>query len=217
MKSKNLISIIITLAVIIFTFGNSNAQLLNISVKGGYNLSDISGDYPYETKNKSGFNFYVSKDIINLLVLTLSGEAGYTQKGYDEDMIITNKFGVETGREEFHNKLNYIDISILGKVKIPGIIVFPYLLAGPSLGFKVGSSVSSSGTEPINFPEREQFLEDFKSTSFGFKFGLGVEIGLPVISILAEGRYNPDITTSYEKDNIKVKNRVFEFLLGVKF
>jgi len=218
MFQKNLLLAIVTLVLFSVSISNLNAQLLNLTVKAGYNLSDVSGNYPVETNNKSGFSFYVEKDIINLLVVTLSGEAGYIQKGFDEEVIITNKFGVETGRGDIHYKLGYIDLSVLGKLRVPGGIVYPYILAGPTLGFKVSSGVSSSLSELNEFVAgQEQFVSDFKSTSFGIKVGLGIEVSLPLISILAEGRYNPDLTSSYDKNNIQLKNRVYEFLLGVKF
>lgn len=219
MNKIKLLTASLIILISIFITGNSNAQLLNLTVKGGLNLSDISGDnfvrITGDTKMKTGFNIYVSKDVLNLPVLTLSGEAGYTQKGFDTEFIITNPFGVETVREVIHSKINYIDISVLGKVRIPGGLVFPYILAGPSLGIKAGSSVSSDLNIP--FTDLENSLKDFKSTSFGFKFGLGMDIGLPFFSLVAEARYNPDLTTSYDKNNVKIKNKVFEFQIGVKF
>lgn len=218
MNGKRIFTAMLAILLLIINMSNSNAQLLNLSVKGGYSLSNISGSYPVETEWKSGFNIYLSKDILSLIVVTVAGETGYTQKGFDLDVTSYNEFGEETGRGKLHYKLNYIELSALGKLRIPGGLILPYVLAGPALGFKVSSGVTSSLPAFNEFvATQEEFLKDFKTTSFGFKFGLGTEIGLPVFTILAEARYNPDLTTSYDKNNLKLKNKVFEFLVGVKF
>jgi hypothetical protein len=215
MLRKKLLIPIFFLIFSISMVTNLNAQLLNLSVKGGVTLADISGEYPIETSLKTGFSVYVSKDFVNLLVLTISGEAGYTQKGFDSEIIFTDSLGVQTGSDNVKANLNYISLSILGKARIPGGVTFPYILAGFNSGIKVGSSASAEGNSSVS--ALENTLNDFSTFTFGFTFGLGIDVGLPFFSLLAEARYTPDITVSYDQNNANVKNRLYEFLIGVKF
>lgn len=218
-----LITALVFAAIVFANAEGSFSQTLNLGIKGGYNTAGVTpstvrvGVFDINTEMKSGFNVYIFKDIISLLVVNVSGELGYTQKGFDVPVVITNDLGQVIGEDDIHCNVNYIDLSIIGKLKLPGLALNPYVLAGPSLGIKAGSSVSFARGS-ANETGFETVVDDFKGTSFGMKFGIGTEItAIPLITLLAEGRYNPDITNSYEEGNVKLKNKVFEFLVGVKF
>ncbi len=225
MNRKIILSVIFILSFISFTLRNSNAQLLKFGIKGGMNLSDISGLKPYETQMKTGLNVYIFADAAFFKILSISGEAGYSQKGFATLYSIYDQNGYTIGTGKTNAKLSYVDISILGKLRFPGGSVIPYILAGPSLGIKLNDEVS-----PFDANNLRSFIHVFKSTSFGMKFGIGSELNIiSKINFIAEARYNIDFSVSYEMPELvlgviswptssnDIKNKVFEFMIGVKF
>jgi hypothetical protein len=63
----------------------------------------------------------------------------------------------------------------------------------------------------------DQVIDRFKSTDVGGTIGVGVEIHtlLPV-GLLAELRYNPSFRDSYKDKFLTVRNRSFDFLMGLQ-
>jgi opacity protein-like surface antigen len=72
--------------------------------------------------------------------------------------------------------LRYVNVPLLlslntGKNKMINLNI----VAGPQLGFNVGSSLSTSGSENVNDP---QPVLSVKKSDFGFAYGAGVDFGL---------------------------------------
>lgn len=223
---KNILFFVSLAFVIILCTEDSSAQKINLGVKGGLNLSDVSSTVSNSvnmftnTESKTGFNVYLFYDLFNFKYISIQGEAGYTQKGFGEKVIITNELGNQTGSYDLKNKINYIDISILAKLIMRSKTFSPYLIAGPYLGIKAGTDLTTSiDSMAAHYSDQKKVLDDFKSTTFGFKAGFGAEIPLKKIAVIAEARYGMDLTNAYEsvQTSIKVKNYLFEFMAGVKF
>ena len=97
MKTKALFFIF----VLILLSNVSFSQLKNIGIKGGLNLSNAELDYTsynFQRDIKTGFNIYLTYDFFNFKNVIISGEAGYSQKGYNDEIIVTNEFGEVGGK-----------------------------------------------------------------------------------------------------------------------
>lgn len=220
MKSIKQISGLITLCSIMLFVNNSFGQLKNFGIKGGLNLSDVNFNneiFDNVFKNRIGFNVQVFYDFLSYRNVSISGEAGYSQKGFENDYITSDENGNEISREVIHSKLNYISTDILARFSLNSSSVNPYLSIGPVLGFYTGYSISSSGPNDTLFQENE-LLENLKSPTFGLIVGAGTEFKtlLPATLIL-EVRYNLDLTNSSDVSTLELKNKVFEFNAGIKF
>ncbi|MGB9131475.1 MAG: hypothetical protein WCB90_02530, partial [Methanosarcina sp.] len=117
---KNVIAITF-LATILFT-GDVLCQFKNIGLKGGINISNAkivtsyTGDnLTYPSGNEIGFNAIIFYDFINLKHFGLSVELGYSKRGFSDDVIELNEFGIVSGRFNISNNLEYIDFSFLGE------------------------------------------------------------------------------------------------------
>ncbi len=89
-------------------------------------------------------------------------------------------------------------------------LLFPnlYVLAGPRLDIEMKQNVDEN---------LKIVFDKFKKNIFGLTFGVGTEINIILLDLLAEIRYNYDITPAYETDLLVIKNRSFEFRTGIKF
>jgi len=226
-SKKNLLKALIYFLVI-FAPGVSHAQKLSYGIKGGLNISEIPNTY-YESDSKIGFNVYAFGDYNLTENFTFGVEAGYTQKGfktepYDYILEKVHYYGTTIA------KLNYLDISALGKFKFTNGKIIPYISAGPSLGIKVSDGTSVTGNlNEYSTADIQFFLDQVYTNSFGMKLGVGAEINIiKNTSIIIETKYNFDLVSSLNAPDVRlgietwqysdnVKNNVFEFIAGVKF
>lgn len=220
MKTTNLTFAFLILCFNLFFTAGTFSQLSNFGIKGGINISnsDFGNDLlDDKSENKTGFNAGLFYDFLNFTNVSFSAETEYSQKGFENEYITADKNGNVITSETIHSNLNYIDAAVLVKFFLETKNVNPYLSLGPVLGFYAGYSVSSSVSNDTLF-SNNSILEDLKSPSLGIEAGIGAEFKkiLPV-SIIAEIRYNLDLTNSYTSDNVKFKNELFEFDLGIKF
>ena len=85
MKKKTLFFI----SVLLLLSNVSFSQLKNFGIKGGLNLSNAELDYTgynFQRDFKTGFNIYLTYDVLNFKNVIISGEAGYSQKGYNNEI-----------------------------------------------------------------------------------------------------------------------------------
>ena len=136
MKIKN--QFILSAFIVLFFSNISYSQLSNFGIKGGLNLSNAELDYTgfnYQPDNKTGFNVYLTYDFFNFKNVVISGEAGYSQKGYNDEIIVTNEFGEVGGSYSFYNRLNYIDINAIAAFLLRYKSVSTYYSFGPVLSY----------------------------------------------------------------------------------
>ena len=211
-------------AFIVLFFSNiSYSQLSNFGIKGGLNLSNAELDYTgfnYQPDNKTGFNVYLTYDFFNFKNVVISGEAGYSQKGYNDEIIVTNEFGEVQGSYTFYNRLNYIDINAIAEFILRYKSVSPYFSFGPVLSFYTGYNLSASGKYDSLYQNYENRLfEKLKTSVIGLTAGAGIEINKVIPqTIITEVRYNFDLTNSFNNGFLNYKrNYLWQFNLGVKF
>jgi len=212
------------------TFTNVTSAQLYFGVKGGLNISNISGSSLYtSTYNKFGYNVSAFAEYDFSKNFSLTSEAGYSRKGFD---IKYNMYDINLnylGNERLHANIDYIDISLLPKFKFPVTGFILYGVVGPFLGIKTGNSVVLFHTEYDPIYGLDFLLTNFKSPTFGIKMGIGGELRLTKRnSILLEVRYVRDLISSYDEPSFHpgveswaysddVQNRLVEIVVGAKF
>jgi hypothetical protein len=154
----------------------------------------------------------------NLLV-----EPAYMQKG--------SKVTIEEGnrKDEATLQANSLDIPVLLKISLSEGRAQPYLIAGPTLGFKLGDAKlvldkaylnGQDVTSQVPEENREEKL-DTKSTEFGFSFGAGLMVPMGKNQLFVEGVYSLGLTNMAEPgdpdDITDVKNTGIQFRAGILF
>ena len=199
-----------TLLFVFSVFSVMSYAQMQLGVKAGLNLANLSGDDISDTDARTGFAgglffMYQFNDMF-----AIQPEAYYTMKG------ATDKGTIEGFTYEAEMKLDYIEIPLLLKFLIPikDSGVRPSIFAGPSIGFNMSAkSKIEAGGQTF-----EEDIEDVASTDFGLVFGGGIgfpvgngELGLDIRYILGLST----IDDSAEKADIK--NSVINFNLYYGF
>ncbi|GBD87532.1 hypothetical protein BMS3Abin03_01466 [bacterium BMS3Abin03] len=107
----------------------------------------------------------------------------------------------------WNTRVDYINISAFGKLRFNAGLFMPYILLGPKIDFEI-NKVNSLG--PVNVVE-----ENFKKNRFGFKVGIGTEINLLSLNLIAEILYDTDFNELYENENLKVNSNSFDLRVGI--
>lgn len=209
-----------TFLLLIFCTNISLCQFKNFGIKAGLNLSSAKIDYHAfnieQPKNKIGYTAGIFYDYPLGKNFIISGEAAFSNRGYKSEIIITDEFGNELGRENITYNLNYIDFSVLPKYIFRNKTLSPYFSAGPVIAFKTGYKVHVPG---INEDITDGLLDTLNKTTFGVKGGVGMEINKIIPqTLIAEIRYYTDIKNSFSNDFVTFKrNTMWELNLGIKF
>ena len=153
----------------------------------------------------------------------LQVEPAYMQKG--------SKVKIEEGNQKIEATLhaNNLDIPVLLKISLGQGSAQPYLIAGPTLGFKLGDAklvldkAIVDGQDVTNLIPEDQKEEklDTKSTEFGVSFGAGVMFPVGNNQLFIEGAYNLGLTNMAETDESDeiqdVNTRSIQFKVGLLF
>jgi len=204
------------LLIVGFTF--LNARLINsYGVKGG--LVVANQDFKHkdtanylDTKNHYGMRIGTFLEIFPNSITNLLIEASYIQKGMKP--VISNIYVEETFNSsddtDFSYRVDYLSLPALIKYSFSLTKPSPYIILGPRVDIFLGYKSKHYLFDSI--------YEDFKSIDFGGAIGLGYEFNHFLSqTFLLEIRFSPTFTNSYKTDLLKVKNRSFEFLTGIKF
>ena len=171
-----------------------------------YDLTLVPG---LETKRRVGFNVAAFAEWFDVPFFSLITQVEYAQKGTGQDFVVTGPSGPNpVGVRTLYSRLDYVSVPVLGKLRLPGGPLSPYIVAGPRMDFFLGYKSDEGAFNSV--------YDKFKKTSLGGSAGIGIQLDsiLP-ISVLAEARYNFDFVDSYETNLLKVRNSTFDFWLGV--
>jgi len=215
---------------IIIIFSNSILLAKGITGKGimaGLNFADIRGEYVNFTKNKLGF---VAGGFLEYSIndkFALQPEIKFTMKGSKVEM----KFHFVSEYGEVYSKttaqliLNYLELPVLAKVKVPIENIKLILFFGTFIGINVGANSRENyiywekdENGDIIYQESYNINEDIKSDvndiELGLIFGAGVNLSPFIIGF----RYNLGITDIWkDSEGDSVKNSVFSLMLGYSF
>jgi len=193
-----------TLLLIVAAFTSVSLAQMQIGLKAGLNISNISGDDAGSPDSKTGFAgglFFMYK-FSNMFAI--QPEVYYTMKGAKEK----ESFGGET--VEATVSLDYIEIPLLLKLLIPiqGSSINPVIFAGPAVGINTTAKAKlEAGGESF-----EEDIEDVKSTDFGLVFGGGVGFPVGKNELGFDVRYILGLSTIDDSaEAFDVKNGVINF------
>ena len=209
---KKFFATIILITLISF---NADAQFVRgFGLKVGGTIANQAWDYTtdinFDPDNKLGFNIGLFAEFLDVPFLSVVGELNYVQKGVEEEVnvaTVQNPDGAgETTTWTISN--NYLNLSLLGKIRMNLVVVSPYIIAGPKMDFEVNRDYDF-GNAP--------FGDEFKKSRFGMKVGAGTEINLVVVNLLAEFIYDFDFNPLYEGEFLEIKTSSFDFRIGIYF
>lgn len=199
----------------IFISTTLQAQFIrSYGIKVGGSLAKQVWDYSInssmEPDNRFGLNIGGFVEFLDVPFLSVVAEADYTQKGMKLNLPTTGPDSPDIiGTTTLNNRIDYLSLFLLGKIRYNLVLFSPYLIAGPRADIELGRDIEKGF---------ETSYKDFKKGNFGLTIGVGTElIKVLPLSLLAEFRYNYDLSNVYSNENVKVKNQSFDFLVGVFF
>lgn len=200
---------IILTAIVVMTFGFANAQEVKYGVKGGLNLSSLSGDTEgMDLKSKFGFHAGAFVEIKFSEKFALQPELLYSTQGTRFDDIEVDGYEAKTCFN-----LDYINVPVMFKYFATEKF---FVEAGPQIGF-LTSAKARIKVDDLNVDNKQDIKENFESIDFGLNFGAGYEF---TENIFASARYNlglANIAKTEAGDDSKVHNGVFSVSVGYKF
>ena len=181
---------------------------VQFGIKAGGNMAKprgIDAQDPLATlKNKVGFNGGVFLALNFGRVVTIQWEALYTMKGATYVAL----------DDSYTDKLyaDYIEVPLLLKLKLPLPIIQPFIIAGPTVGFKLQEKLQENGQD---VPLTEKLL---KNNDYGAIFGAGLNLGR---NFQVDVRYSLGmqkvISTVQGDVQPDFKNGVWSASLGIAF
>jgi hypothetical protein len=195
---------LLTFAVITFSLAVTPAAAQSAGVKGGLTISKLdtqpdSGDVLGTRQDWSAGVFLIPRKNSNA---TVQLEGLYSRRGTGLDADV---FGFGIG----DIRLTYLDVSALLRLRAGSGDTGFYVLAGPTVGFKLDAELVAFGLSPSIEPV-------FKDTETALTFGAGIESG----RFMIEGRYHLGITNviqGVDFAGLGAKNRSASVMVGVKF
>jgi len=208
----------IYLILILFTFiSNSQAQLIRgFGVKIGATIANEDWDYSYlptdfEPDNRWGLNLGVFTEFLNIPYFSLVTELNYVQKGMTEEFPVTTTTNPDGTGEyiTWDTRVDYLNLSALGKFRLDLSRFIPYILLGPKIDFEINQENSLDWTNVVE--------ENFNEVMYGFKIGIGSEVELGTFNLFAEILYDYNFNELYENENLIVTANSVDFRIGIMF
>jgi Outer membrane protein beta-barrel domain len=168
-----------------------------VGIKGGASFGDVSnkGLLPGNLKSRTGFAAGASLATKGLIGLGIEGL--FAQRGLKS----------EVATDEL--KLNYVDVPVYLRVRIPTPAIKPFAYAGPQVSFEISCK---SGT--VDCPDGNR-----KKTTYSGVIGGGVRFG-GLTGFTVEGRYVyglTDLKLGTLTSSDSYKTRSFLILVGLAF
>ena len=216
MIKKLLLTLIFTLIISSFSY----AQIINAyGIKIGTTLSNQSWNQKYSLygtgginpDNRFGINLGTYAEFLNLPFWGIITELNYNQKGMKFTAPLTtldDPDGSSGKTKTVLNRIDYISFAIEGKFKFNMSALRPYIFAGPRIDIYINKKVDQS----FNV-----IYANSKNQIYGLSVGFGSELNnkLPV-DLLVELQYNYDFTLAFESGLYEIKNKSFDFKIGIK-
>lgn len=200
-----------------FASSDAYAQGVRLGIKGGANLSNLSGDLINEDayENKYGFHggLMLNVGLIGDGFLSIQPEVLFSQKGYkyaDQEFTLGNQNYSYKGTQTY----NYIDVPLLLKVNAGGL----FFEAGPQYSYLL--NVKGNSERRLNnsttYTSVDRNLDNARRHEIGYAAGLGFQTNMGLLLGL---RYNGAFTdfakNGYREDELRnARNSVFQLSLG---
>jgi hypothetical protein len=177
-----------------------------LGLEGGLNLANVSINPSQTSNSRTGLIIGGVMDIGISPTIAVTGGLRYVMKGFQ----VTNQ-GVT-----FTDKLNYLEVPVLLKVKFPLTEVKPYLIGGPTLGIRVSASEEQSNGQQTADVDASSAYE---SIDFGLLFGGGLDFAIAAkTGLFIQAGYGFGLSNIWKQTtNATVKNYGIQITGGVKF
>lgn len=195
-----------------------HAQGIRIGVKGGANLSNLSGDLTNEDRYENKFGFHggvmLNVGLLDDGFLSIQPEVLFSQKGFtyadDEFTIGGNRF-----KYDGDVTYNYIDVPVLLKIKAGSV----YFEAGPQYSYllkvKNDFKITSNGN-PVTQTSNTSDLDNINRNEIGYAAGLGYQSeGGFLFGLRYNGSFTDFGKDGYQDaDTRNARNSVFQASVG---
>jgi opacity protein-like surface antigen len=219
LKVAFLITTILSVTVI------AGAAGVGIGLKGGLNISNLTGsdllqgsNIASETKNsRLGIiiGAFVAFNISDMLAI--QPEFLYTQKGGKYEGTLAQQAGSAFTSEI---KLDYLEIPILLKASLlpNAAVIQPNLYFGPVFALKLKAETETVGADGQIFTDNNVPEGDnVKSNDYGLVFGGGLDFNFSGPEIGIEARYTLGFTDWTTYQPVDMKNGTFSILASIGF
>lgn len=194
-------------------YAQSDDMTTQFGVKGGVNLSKVSGDDIGDLKSRTSFNLGLFMEMPISERFSFQPEVLYSGQGFtaiSRDQ--SNIFDVDDNVEY---QLNYIQVPLMAKVYLVRGL---YAEVGPQFGFKVNEEIDhkpaeSGGSTVID--SDDSYIKGFDTNvavGAGYKFDNGLSLS---------ARYTHGLTNIFKDntifENVDAKNSVWQFGVGFSF
>ncbi len=193
-------------AVAIMSFATAQSQEVRLGIKGGYNMTTLTGDIE-DASSRSSFHLGGLVEVPISERFSIQPEVLYSSQGAEYR-------GTLTGADDskITAKLDYIQVPIMAKFYAAEGFAIE---AGPQIGFLAKSTAEFESTVGDVTVIGDEDMEDIKSTDIGI--GVGASYRIPA-GLFFGARYNFGLTDINEADNgIKMHNGVFQLSVGYSF
>lgn len=211
---------ITVLAIFLFATQTSYGQAIdrfgiNIGVPYATQVwTHKNGNFHHDIGYKIGFMSFlrVEKDLSSRF--TLRTELGYVQKGFKNKLEFTDSNGESLGVKNDDVILHELAFNLGLKIRPFENFSLPYLHAGLQSEYLIAYkdiTVNVSGSE-MEFGFYESTLSDLNEFNVGVLAGLGINLNE---RFYFEIEYNPNITKSFESDNLEIRDMAWGAKIGV--
>lgn len=196
-------SILFIAAMVFSTTFVAAQEFVYFGVKGGVNISTVTGDDFDSPEERTSFNVGLLAEIPLTQRFSLQPEVYYSGQGFDAAEI--DQDNVFDTDENVEFQLDYINVPILAKFYLVDGLS---LQAGPSFNFKVNEEIDYQPTN--NAGDRD--FDEVKDFEFGGAVGVEYKFNN---GFLIQARYNHGFTELAE--NTDAYNSVFQAGVGFMF
>jgi opacity protein-like surface antigen len=200
---------IIFVGIAVLSFSVSTAQKVNFGVKGGLNVSTLTGDVE-DLDPKIGFHLGGFAEIKLNEKFSIQPELMFSTQGAKAEYIDDFE-GFAVNIEE-NLKINYIVLPIMAKYYVSEKFS---IQAGPQIGFLISAKDEITASfEGESQSEEIDIKDETKSIDFGLNLGFGYNF---TDKLFADARYNIGLSSIPDDSEVDVKNGVFQLSLGYRF
>ena len=201
--------ILLVISIILLATNTKAQQIKTYGVKVGITSSSHNWDFSnsvISSDKRIGINIGFFAEIYDISYFSLIGEVKYFQKGFKIEIEKTTLEKPDGIGEYFtwDKRFDYINMTVLGKLRLDMDAISPYFLFGPKIDYEINQNDSS------NFDDF-----DYKNTIFGLNVGVGTEFVFSSFRLLIEILYELDSNYLLNTDNVKVYGNSFDLRLGV--
>ena len=199
-------TILLAVLLAVSTISVYSQPTLSLGLEGGLNLGNVSITPSQTSNSRTGLIIGGVLDIGISRNIGVTTGLRYTMKGFQ----ITN------GGATFTDKLNYLEVPALLKVKFPLTEVKPYLVGGPVLGIRVSASEEqSNGTQTADVDASSAY----ETIDFGLLFGGGLDFNVATkTDLFIQAGYAFGLSNIWKQTTtVTVKNYGIQITGGVKF